>query len=153
MTIGNAISSPALDASARGSLLASASDPGQRLASAQDQFSSALNRARGKTPESREAAARSAAEELVAITFVQPVLAQLRETNNAAAPFGPTPAEKQFGSVQDARIAQDIVRGARFPLVDQLARSMLEHLNPGASAAPTSHGGRHDSDTAPSDAS
>ncbi|MFI4898535.1 MAG: hypothetical protein ACIARR_11995 [Phycisphaerales bacterium JB059] len=120
--------------------------PGGRLADAQETFARALNRARGEAPESREARAQEAAEELVAITFVQPILAQLRETNNAAAPFGPTPAEKQFGSLQDARLAQDIVRASRFPLVDRLARNMLSDSEPGA-AAPVSQGGRHAGDT------
>ncbi len=146
--------SPSITSASFGpSVLDRVSGPGQRLASAQNQFAGVLNRAREKAPESSESAARDAAEQLVAITLVQPLLAQLRETNNAAPPFAPTPAEKQFASLQDARVAQDIVRGSRFPLVDQLARSMLKHLNPGAPSAPTSHGGRHDPDTASAGAS
>lgn len=119
---------------------------GRRLADAQETFARTLNRAREGAPEGREARAQEAAEELVAITFVQPILAQLRETNNAAAPFGPTPAEKQFGSLQDARLAQDIVRASRFPLVDRLARNMLNKSEAGA-PTPVSQGGRYAGDT------
>lgn len=139
--------SSSLNASARGPALSPASDPGQRLASAQHLFASTLNKAREQTPESQEAAVRKTAEELVAITMVQPVLAQLRETNNAAAPFGPTQAEKQFGALQDARVAQDIVRGSKFPIVDQIAQQMLNRLGQGA-PTPDSQGGRHDSHAA-----
>ncbi len=132
MNTTSAISSSGLSASAHGPLTGSIADAGQRLATTQNQFAGALNRAREITPESDEAAARNAAEQLVAITLVQPVLAQLRETNTAAPPFGPTAAEKQFGSMMDARVAQDIVHGSRFPLVDRLANSMLERLGQGA---------------------
>ncbi len=132
MNTSTPITASALSASARGPLTGSIADAGQRLAATQHQFAGALNRARQVTPESHEAAARDAAEQLVAITLVQPVLAQLRETNNAAPPFGPTAAEKQFGSMMDARVAQDIVHGSRFPLVDQLTNSMLDRLGKGA---------------------
>jgi len=67
---------------------------------------------------------RETAEELVAITLVQPVLAQMRESSFAAEPFAPTDAEKRFGAQYDAAIARQIVRSGRFPLVDQLARQM-----------------------------
>lgn len=120
---------------------------GSRLSDAQETFSRVLNKARGRGESDRAQAARDAAVELVAITLVQPVLAQLRETNNAAAPFGPTPAERQFGTLQDARVAQDIVRASKFPLVDQLAQRMLNRLQPGQTT-PESQGGRHERDHA-----
>jgi hypothetical protein len=102
---------------------------GRRLADAQETFARTLNRAREGAPEGREARAQEAAEELVAITFVQPI-----------------PAEKQFGSLQDARLAQDIVRASRFPLVDRLARNMLSKSEAGA-PTPVSQGGRYAGDT------
>lgn len=102
---------------------------GARLASSQSAFRDVLGRAAAlgdassrETPESR---ARSAAEQLVAITFVQPILAQVREAKDAAPPFAPTEAEKQFGALMDARVAQEIVGGARLPLVERLARDLL----------------------------
>ena len=75
-----------------------------------------------QTPEQR---ARAAAEKMVATAFVQPVLKQLRESNNAPAPWGPTDAEKQFGPLLDAQIAERIVQAARFPTVDRMARMIL----------------------------
>jgi hypothetical protein len=69
--------------------------------------------------------ARKAAEDFVSIAFIEPVLKKLRETSNAAPPFAPGPAEKQFRSMMDAQIARQVVRAAHFPLVDELARRML----------------------------
>lgn len=82
--------------------------------------------------------AEDAARQLVSITLVQPLLAQLRETSQAAPPFAPSSAERQFRAMSDAQLAQSIVRAANFPLVDQLARQMLAKLeggSPGATAA------------------
>lgn len=75
-----------------------------------------------QTPEQR---ARATAEQLVAVTFIQPLLKQLRETNHAAPPFGPTQAERQFGALADADLAQQVTRAAHFPLVDRLAQDLL----------------------------
>ena len=69
-----------------------------------------------------EAEARKAAEELVSLTFVQPLLAQARQNSNAAEPFHQTEGEKQFGSLMDAQIALDVVRSSRWDLV---ARSLM----------------------------
>ncbi len=82
--------------------------------------------------------AEDAARQLVSITLVQPLLAQLRETSQAAPPFAPSSAERQFRAMSDAQLAQSIVKAANFPLVDQLARQMLAKLeggSPGATAA------------------
>jgi Rod binding domain-containing protein len=65
--------------------------------------------------------AREAAEEFVSVTFVQPLLKQLRESNHAAAPFAPTQGEKQFRSLADAEIARRIVKASRWGLVDRIA--------------------------------
>ena len=43
-----------------------------------------------KTIEEKFAEARSAAEGLVATSFIKPILTQVRESNNAPPPFGPT---------------------------------------------------------------
>ncbi|HYE03711.1 MAG TPA: hypothetical protein VD963_10815 [Phycisphaerales bacterium] len=85
-------------------------------------------RARGDAPER----ARAAAEDLVAITFVQPLLKELRESNRAAPPFAPGPAEKQFRAFADAELARRIASASRFPLVDAVARRVLR----GAEAPP-----------------
>lgn len=69
--------------------------------------------------------AREAAEQLVSITFVQPILAQMRASEGAAAPFKPSSAEKQFGALLDAELAQQVTRAARFPLVERVARDLL----------------------------
>ncbi len=71
--------------------------------------------------------ARQAAEKLVATTLVEPILKQLRETNNAAPPFGPTKAEKQFGSFLDASLSQQIVSSAQFPLVKRIQQDLIKH--------------------------
>lgn len=104
-----------------------------RGVTAQRSFAEALGAARRaeglEAVEARDAAdrAREAAEQLVSTTLVLPVLKQLRESNNAAPPFGPTDAEKQFGSLLDHRLAHDIVKGANFPMVDRLARDLLRN--------------------------
>lgn len=84
--------------------------------------------ANGMTPVERKAV--STAEQLVAVALVQPLLAQMRETSNAAPPFAPTQAEKQIRALQDASVAQQIVHAARFPVVDRLARGMLDRARP-----------------------
>lgn len=79
--------------------------------------------------------ARRAAERLVSVVLVQPILKQVRETNQAAPPFAPTSGQKQFQSMLDAKLAQEITRSARFPLVERLARDMRERSPTDATAA------------------
>jgi hypothetical protein len=86
-------------------------------------------------PADPEAEALDAARQLVSITLVQPLLAHLRATSAAAPPFAPTPAERQFRAMSDAHLAQEIVKAARFPLVDRLARDMLSRSAAGRAAA------------------
>ncbi len=76
-----------------------------------------------RKPEDR---ALDAARQLVATTLVEPILKQARESNQAPPPFGPTQAERQFGSLLDHKLAQDIVTASGFPLVDRLARDLLK---------------------------
>jgi len=89
-------------------------------------FSSSLSAAIGGHEDRTDRDPREAAEELVAITLVQPILAQLRESDMGAEPFAPSEGEKQFGALYDAEIARQMVRGRSFPLVDALARQMRE---------------------------
>ena len=64
----------------------------------QEDFLDALTRARAKPGETKDEAARKAAESLVSASLVQPIFKRLRESNNAAAPFGrPTEAERPSG--------------------------------------------------------
>ena len=74
--------------------------------------------------DTKAAAARKAAEEFVAMVFVDPILKKAREMNTAAPPFAPSTGEKQFGALLDAQIAQKITKAAHFPLVDRLARDL-----------------------------
>lgn len=78
--------------------------------------------------DTKRAEAQAAAEGLVATSFIKPILTQVRESNNAPPPFGPTQAEKQFGSLLDNELADEIVRAAQFPLVDKLVEKFTQHL-------------------------
>lgn len=102
------------------------------LASSQGEFAAILARGRHRatgTAGEQRAAAREGAEEFVAITMVQPLLKQLRESNNAAAPFAPSSAEKQFRGMMDAQISHRIVKASNFPLVDVVARGLERGSN------------------------
>ncbi len=72
--------------------------------------------------------ARKAAEGLIATSFIKPILSQVRESNHAPAPFGPTNAEKQFGSLLDNRLADEIVHASQFPIVDRLVERFTRNL-------------------------
>lgn len=69
--------------------------------------------------------ARRSAEQLVAQTFVVPLLRMVREANQTPPPFGPSTAEKQMASLLDAQLADRIVRGSDLPLVERLSRDLL----------------------------
>lgn len=69
--------------------------------------------------------ARQAAEDFVAMAFVEPLLSQLRESNDAAPPFAPGAAERQFGEIMDQVLSRQIVRASRFPLVERLESDMI----------------------------
>lgn len=86
-------------------------------------FQSVLGRAvhRGGAQEQ----VRASAEELVSIALIQPILAELRDSNTAAPPFAPGPYEKQFGTLMDAEVSRRLVKAQNFPLVDRLARDLL----------------------------
>lgn len=103
-------------------------------ASEQEVFSQVLARARHNPDDTPEQRARNAAEQLVSTSLVQPILKKLRDSNNAAAPFGPNRTERMFGSMMDATLAQRMVGSQSWGLVDQLARRMLERSQPPAAA-------------------
>mgnify|MGYP003630149151 CR=1 FL=1 len=77
------------------------------------------------TPETE---ARVAAEGLVSSTFIEPILKQIRESNTAPPPFGPSSAEKQFASLLDTNIADEIVHAANFPLVERIANQLMKNM-------------------------
>ncbi len=95
---------------------------GAAMIERQRDFSAVI--ARDNTPSSAEGSARRAAEDFVAMAFVEPLLAELREGNNAAPPFAPGPAEKQFGEIMDQVMSRQIVRASNFGLVDRLEADM-----------------------------
>jgi Rod binding domain-containing protein len=103
--------------------------PRTGLADDQQQFAAILAQqtTQESTPEER---ARKAAEQLVSTALVQPIFKRLRESNNAAAPFGPNQAEKTFGSMLDTSYSERMVTSQNWGLVDQLARRMLAKLQP-----------------------
>ncbi|KAA0216481.1 MAG: hypothetical protein DYG94_04855 [Leptolyngbya sp. PLA3] len=70
--------------------------------------------------------AQQAAEGLVAMTLIEPLLREAREMRSSEGPFGLTEAERQFGALMDARTAGRMVKAWNMPLVDQLARQMRE---------------------------
>ncbi len=72
---------------------------------------------------------REAAEQLVAVTFIQPILRAARESNNAAPPFAPTAIEKQFGPLMDATLSDSMMRASRWPLVDRIEQDMRANGN------------------------
>ncbi len=84
----------------------------------------------GRGPQDQSAEvdeSRQTAEQLVATTLVEPILKQLRESNNAPPPFGPGKGEQQFRAMTDAHTAKEIVRSGQFGLVERLAQDMREH--------------------------
>lgn len=110
------------------------SDP---LTERQRSFAGILSRANqhpGAAALSPERQARETAEQFVAMSFVQPLLKQLRDTNGAAAPFAPSKGEKQMQSMLDGVLAEKLVSSQRWPLVDRIADDMLKKAQ--ASAAP-----------------
>lgn len=67
-------------------------------------------------------AVRKAATEFVATAFIRPVLSQLRESTLRPknGPFAENAAEKRFGPLLDERLADQITKAARFPLIDTI---------------------------------
>jgi Rod binding domain-containing protein len=112
------------------------SEPGARRTEDQELFSQVISRAKANPDETPEQKARGAAQQLVATALVQPVLKQLRESNNAAPPFAPNEAERTFRSLSDAALAQRMVGSEHWELVNVLARRMLTKMGTRAESAP-----------------
>lgn len=81
-------------------------------------------------------AARTAAEEFVAVALVQPILAQARESSGAAPPFDQSSSIKQLGALQDAALAQRVTKAAHFPLVDRLAQDLTRGVASSSAGTP-----------------
>jgi len=79
---------------------------------------------RGVTQEARDKAVK-AAQDLVSVALVQPVLKHMREANKAAPPFGPGKGERMFRSMMDVDIARGLVSSGRWELVNAVARKLL----------------------------
>lgn len=95
----------------------------------QESFASVMSRAdrrAGNQSRSAEQRSREAAEQFVSITFLQPVLKQLRSASMAQGPFAPSAAEKQFQSLYDAELAQRLTKASSWPLVDRIAADLLK---------------------------
>ncbi len=105
-------------------------------------FDSALRRALagggagpGRTP-------RQAAEEFVAFARVQPLLASLRDPNDAAEPFAPGDAERRLGPLLDAEIAHRIVKKSGYGLVSAVEAQLTRAPAPeGPDAGAVNNGG------------
>lgn len=72
---------------------------------------------------------RAIAQQLVAAALVQPALASMREGSDAAAPFQPTAAEKRFGPMLDAMLAERIVGASNFELPRVIEQRLLDAAN------------------------
>lgn len=69
---------------------------------------------------SKREEAREAAGQLVASAFIIPFLASVRENSFGEGPFAPNIVERRFGPVMDQHVADQIMRGTNFDLVDTI---------------------------------
>lgn len=81
--------------------------------------------AEAETRRTMEADAYEKAKEFVAQSLVQPLLKQLRESNNAWGPFKPGQHEKSFSWLIDEQISNRIVDSKNFPVVDRVAETLM----------------------------
>lgn len=106
----------------------------------QADFAGILGIANRVTPDdegpTHAAQARQTAEEFVSKVFIEPMLAQVRESNQSPPPFGPGDGEKQFAGLIDAQRALELVRSASWPIVDRLTSDMLKAVRPTDDATP-----------------
>ncbi len=93
------------------------------------------SRLRAAEPNERRRAAREAAEQLVATVFVEPILATLHAGNLAVEPFAPGSAERRFTPFLDQQLAQRIVAGANFGLVDRITEQLFSGHRGGGGVA------------------
>lgn len=78
--------------------------------------------------------AHDAAQSFIATALIQPILKQLRQTNNAAEPFAPGEFEKQFAPLMDQIWSEQVTRSGNWPLVEAVAQHLREQagLKPAA---------------------
>lgn len=74
------------------------------------------------------ALAREAAKTLFAEAFVKPVFASMREGSLAADMFKPGAAERRFQPLLDSALADRVVDGGRFGIVDEVAQRFEKNL-------------------------
>ncbi len=79
----------------------------------------------GLSPERAETL-RTAAEQLVATTFVQPMLAKMREDPFKSDLFHGGQAEEVFGQQLDTLLAERVTSRADFSIVDAVYRSIAD---------------------------
>lgn len=86
---------------------------------------------------------RDQAKKLVSSAFLMPLLKMAREDPFKSELFHGGAGEEQFGQMFDERIADSIVNGMNFPLVDEITRRFLEAkgIDPDKSGKDKSAGG------------
>jgi len=67
----------------------------------------------------------SAARQLVASTFIVPLLSSMRESPFAVEPFGPTMAERRMGPMRDQQVADRMLGQVDWSIIDSVKRSIL----------------------------
>ncbi len=68
---------------------------------------------------------RQAAAQLVASTFIMPVLQSMHDSPFLKPPFAPGFAEKQFQPLLDQQVADRLTSAARFPLIDLITDRLM----------------------------
>ena len=68
---------------------------------------------------------RQAAAQLVASTFIMPVLKSMHDSPFVKPPFAPGFAEKQFQPLLDQQVADRLTSAARFPLIDVIVDRLM----------------------------
>lgn len=123
----------------------------ERNESATDRSPFAARLAAMQSKEAQTNPAREAANKLIASAFIIPTLQSLRENSLAPeeGPFSPNIAQKRFGPILDQHIADNVVTGSNFKLVDtivdQFSRSsggMNKQVNDVLSPSPDEHAPR-----------
>ncbi len=85
-------------------------------------FAAAMGRA--SASQDREIV-RQAAAQLVASTFIMPVLQSMHDSPFLKPPFAPGFAEKQFQPLLDQQVADRLTSAARFPLIDVITDRLM----------------------------
>ena len=89
-----------------------------------DEFAGVFKAAVRDTTKGNTSAAREHAQDLVAMTFVQPLLAQLRNDVFGGGAFASGPVQDRLAPIAAAAIARNIVERSRLPLVDAVERTI-----------------------------